>query len=105
MFDVFSSKFGSRESRLLTCLQLPPYILEVEQPLFANQPLGGAYRAFGESASGFGSMAKVDGVGGRIEDQFVHPDHVPLAKRSDFKLGSGGVLNDFLQCDGRSRRG
>ena len=82
----------------------PPHVLEVESALFPDQPLGSAHRAFREPAARLGSMAKVNGISGRVENQFVHPDYVPLAERSDFKLGSGGVLNDPLQRDSGSRR-
>src|SRR5208282_4377349 len=56
-------------------LKLPPYLLEVENSLFADQPLGGAHRAFGESAPRLGVMANIDGVGRRFEHQLVHADY------------------------------
>ena len=34
----------------------------------------------------------------------MHADHVAFAERSDFQLGSGGVLNNSLQRHRRSRR-
>jgi len=34
----------------------------------------------------------------------MHSDYIPFAERSDFKLGSGRILDDSLQRGGRSRR-
>jgi len=46
----------------------------------------GPHGAFGKAPAGFGVMAKINRVVGRIEYDFVHSYHVALAERRNFYL-------------------
>src|ERR1700683_227898 len=75
-------------------VQLAPHVFEVEKPRLADQPLGGAHRAFGESATRFGVVTDVNGVVWRIEDHLVHSDHLAFAEGGDFEFVAGGIFDD-----------
>lgn len=84
----------------LQTLQLAPDVFEIIKSLFARKPFSGAYRAFGKAAPGLGVVAKIDGIGGRLENNLMHTDHVSFAKRRDLEFHAGSVLYHITQNGG-----
>src|SRR5260221_5186061 len=82
--------------QLLTALEFPPNVAELIEAFFRSQPLRGSHGAFGVSLARLGVVAQIDSIGGRIEEQFMHPHRVAPAQGDDFKFLFARLAHNLL---------